>query len=301
MLERKLCSETSIQISLALHCISRALSIMYPRWMQNLLLYFDFCGFCTQFRQGPNQQKIDFSILIVHVILATITTFFISLYLRRPVADTLGNLNDTLKFFVLVLGYWLSIFELYFKQKTQQQFWHLLRNIDRKFSSHQSFSFSKFLFKMRIYFAITTFAYFVYLHRLISNSGDRFLDFWFSYIFVVLAYQNRSFYYLFFLEIIKYELNLIYRELGEILCERQNGKFKDVWKKKCFIKKFCRIRFKWIREFYQSIYDMNGTINTVFGWSNVAVILLSFHLVLADINWFYWKLLNKYQFNILGN
>lgn len=273
---------------------------MYPSWMRNLLLYFDLWGFCSQFKRSPYQQKIDLLILVFHVISGTVTSYSISLYLQRGSADTLGNLNDILKFSVLMLGFWFSIFELYFKQKTQQKFWNLLEHIDRKFSSHEQFSISKFLFKIRLYFGVTAISYFIFLHRLIANSGDMYLDFWFSYIFVVLAYQNRSFYYLFYLEIMKYELNLIYREVGEILCDRHSGKLKDVWKKKGFMKQFCRIRFKWIREFYETIYEMNNTINTIFGYSNVAVILLSFHLVLADINWFYWKLLNRYQFSILG-
>lgn len=78
-------------------------------------------------------------------------------------------------------------------------------------------------------------------------------------------------------------------------------KLKSVWKEKDFMKQFCRILFKWIREFYQSIHDMNNAYNTVCDRSNVVIILLSFHPMLVDINWVYWKLLNKYQFTILGN
>ena len=160
---------------------------------------------------------------------------------------------------------------------------------------------TNFRMRMRIYFGVTIICYIIFFHHLISNSGDTFLNFWFSYIFVLSVFQNRSFYYLFFVELIKYELHLIWSELDEIMSNRHSGKSKSVWKEKDFIKQFYRIRFKWIREFYQSIYDMNIALNTVFGWSNVVIILLSFHLMLGDINYVYWKFLNKYQFSILGN
>lgn len=102
------------------------------------------------------------------------------------------------------------------------------------------------------------------------------------------------------METVSYELESIDRELTEMLfyCDGLNSKL--VRKKKLFLDKFHRDRFKWIRDYYAIIYEMNETINAVFGWSNVAAILLSFHLVLADVNWFYWKLLNKYEFSILG-
>lgn len=274
---------------------------MYPTWLRKLLFYFDLWGFCTQFKPHPKQQKIDFFILFVHIVLALISTILIFTYLTRPIDDTLGTLNDTLKFTVLLVSYWLSIFELYFNKKILQNYWKLFEFMDHRFSSHQQFLLGNYLFKMKIYFVVSMSANCVYFQRLISNSGIKFLYFWISYVFVVLFYQNRSFYYLFFLEIVSYELNQIDREINQILsdCDNLNNKF--IRKKRIFIEEFCHNRFKWIRNYYQSIYDLNGIINKIFGWSNVVTILLSFHLVLADVNWFYWKLLNKYEFSILGN
>lgn len=274
---------------------------MYPTWLGNLLFYFDIWGLCTQFKRCPNQQKIDSIILVLHVVLASTSSIFILKYITRPVDDTLGTLNDALKFSVLLTSYWLTIFELYFNRKVLQKYWKIFDIVDQHFCSHRQFLLGNYLIKMKIYFAGTTMAYIIYLHRLVTNSGDRFLCFWISYVFVVSAYQHRSFYYLFFLETVLHELEFIDQEVGEMSydCDNLNSKFLRI--RNDFREAFFRQRFKWIRKYYQAIYDMSGTINNNFGWSNVSTILLSFHLVLADVNWFYWKLLNKFEFSILGN
>lgn len=269
--------------------------------MRSLLLYFNLLGFFTRIKRYPHQRQMDILILVVHSVVASFATYFIWLYLTRPVKDTLGTFNDILKFAVLLNSYYLSIFELYFNRHIQQHFWTLFTCVDQHFCSHQRFYLRNYLFQMKIYFAAAILSYIIYFNRLFANSRDKFLDFWFVYTYVVLIYQNRSFYYMFFMEVISYELQIIDRELNEMLfyCGRFHSGYKKT--KKIFLEKFHRNRFKWIRQYYATIYEMNCTINEVFGWSNVAAILLSFHLILADINWFYWKLLNKYEFSILGN
>lgn len=274
---------------------------MFSQWMNTLFLYFDLLGFCSQYKVSRNRWKFDLFILTSHTILGLLTTLIIISYLMRPVDDQMGVLNDLLKFSVLFFVHWLSIIELHSKQKTQRKFWQYFWNIDQQFCSHHQFRLRNFLKKIKIYFTVSTFAYFIFLHRLLANSGVKFLTFWLSYVFMVLIYQNRSFYYFFYLECVRYELKMVDHEIGEMLFHCNSGKWKNIRMKKLFMSQFHRKRFKWIREYFGLIYEMCNTINSVFGWSNVAVIICSFHLILYDINWFYWKLLNKYEFNMNGN
>lgn len=274
---------------------------MHPKWMRNLFLYFSLLGFFPQFKRHPNQEKIDMLIFAIHLIGISIATFFIWMYLTRPVDDTLGTVNDVLKFTVLVGSYFLSIFELYAKRNIQKRFWILFRFIDQHLCNHERFSMAKYLSKMIIYFAVAILCYLVYFQSAVWSANDKYSNFWLSYIYAVLIYQNRLFYYMFFMETVSCELKLIDRELTEMLFYCNSLNSKRVHTKNMFLDKFHRIRFKWIRDYYAIIHQMNGTINSVFGWSNVAAILLSFHLLLTEINWFYWKLLNKYEFSIIRN
>lgn len=274
---------------------------MYPIWMNNLLLCFDLWGFSTQFRTSRNQRKLDLLILTTHTILASIATSRITIYLLRPVNDQLGTFNDILKFSALIFLYWISLIELYFKRKIQRKFWECVCHIDQHLCSHQQIKLTSYLNRIKIYFLLSALAYLLYLERLLNNTGSKFLIFWLSYIFMCLVFQIRSFYYLFFLDFIKHELKMIDLELAVMLNDCRNVQPKRFRKKHMFLIKFHRKRFKWIRQYYDMIYNLCRIVNNVFGWSNVIAILLIFHLILTDINWFYWKLLNKYQFNIHGN
>lgn len=272
---------------------------MYPTWMNRLFFYFDVWGFCTQFKE--KQSKFNLIVFILHIILASWATINIVLYMIRPGDDEIARINDYLKFSVLFVVYWLSLIELYSKQNVQRMFWQHVFSIDQHFCSHQQYKLTNYLKKLKIYFIIVAMAYVAYLYRLIHNSGTKFVVFWLSFSFMVLFFKTRSFYYIFYLEFIRNELKIIDHEVAALLNDCNVVKFKNLHRKNRFAMKFYYSRFKWIRQYYGLVYDLYGTVNTVFGWSNVVAILFTFHLILMDINWFFWKLFNKYPLNINGN
>lgn len=268
--------------------------MMYPKWMLRLLFYFDLWGFCTQFR--PNQPQFDRFILVLHILLASITTTFISKYVFRPGNDRLGRVNDICKFTVLLLLYWLSIFELYFKRKSQRHFWCIVHYIDKHFCSLQRFDLGFYTLKIKIYLSLSIIANVFFFKRLLTTTLTEYIYFWLCYLFIIWIYQNRSFYYLFYLEWIKHELKRVNHEANEIVATYYSYFLKT---NNLFTKKFHRNRFKWLRQYYGSTYDLCDAMNIVFGWSNAVTILGSVHLIVADFNWFYWKLLNKHNPNVI--
>lgn len=274
---------------------------MYPKWLNNLFIFFDLYGFSTEFRESPKQRKFNLVIFVSHLIFGFVATSGIILYLLRPVDDQLGTINDISKFSALFLVYWLSLFEFYSQRSNQKKFWRYVSKIDRSFCCHQQFKLPGYQLRIKVYFTLSTLAYFLYLGRLLANTGFSFLYFWLSYVFMCTVFQVRSFYYLFFLSFIKHELKTIDREVTAMLRDCKTVKLQKIHKKDIFMIEFRRKRLKWIREYYEIIYQMCRVVNNVFGWSNVLAVLCHFHMILTDINWFYWKLLNKYQFNIHGN
>lgn len=257
---------------------------MYPRWMSVLMCYFDLWGFCTQFRTAPNQQIIYRLIFMCHLVVDLYITIVIVRFLKRPVGDNLGTLNDAMKLFSNILFVWLPVSELYFKYRMQRKFWDIIKNIDRKFLRHERLCFKAYLIKMTIFFVV--------LIAMFSNSlsyvrRSELISFWFAYIFSVSFFKLYFFYYLFYLELIKFELNAVQLRLY--------GKCSNVQLRMASLH-----RFKWIRQFYSSIYDLCDVVNNVFGWSNAVAIPLSILLILVDINWIYWKLFNKYQVDVIG-
>lgn len=268
--------------------------MIYPRWMLNLLFYFDLWGFCTQFKRSPKQRNFHRLTLATHTILAFVATSLIAKYLQRLDGDlSLRAVNDVLKFTVLLLVYWLSIFELYSKRYTQRKFWYIVDYIDKRFCSLQRFNLGKYPLKLQIYFLSSLFVYCIDFKQLFSVE---FVSFWMCYLYVVWIHQNRSFYYLFYLEWIKQELKHVVHEANEFVYTYQTSMFQT---KNYAIKHFHRNRFKWLRQYFGSIYDMTDVMNSVFGWSNVVTILVSVHLILADTNRLYWKILNRYNTSVI--
>lgn len=269
--------------------------------MNRLFFIFDIWGQSTQFRNYPNQSKINLVIFISHIIFALLATTLTVLYIIRPDDDEIARLNDYLKSSVLICVNWLSLIELYSKQDLQKTFWHDVFSIDQHFCSHKQYTLTSYLNKIIIYFICVTVNYSLALYTLIYNSGTKFVPFWCSYAFMLIFFKIRSFYHIFYLEFIKNELKIIDHEVNEMFNDCSCTQFNCMNRRKRFAAKFYRNRFNWIRQYYGLVYNLSCTVNTMFGWSNIVVILFTFHLILIEINWFYWKLLNKFEINITSN
>lgn len=261
--------------------------------MSRLFFYFDLWGLSTEFN-----SKFTLIAFVFHIILAFLATTNIIFYMMRPDDDKIARIIDFLKLSVLCVVYWLSVIELYSKKNVQRLFWQHVFTIDQLLCSHRQYTLKNYLKKTKIYFIVLFVAYALNLKRLIHNTGSKFLYFWIPYAFLLTFFKTRSFYYIFFLAFIKNELKIIEQETITLRNDYNAMKFTN--RTHPFAQKFHRSRFKWIRQYYGLIYDLCSTVNTMFGCSNIVVILFSFHLILIEINWFYWKLLNKYQFNING-
>lgn len=88
---------------------------------------------------NKNQRNFDTITLVVHIIFAAIATLNIIFYVARQTDDIVGTENDTAKFSVLIVVYWLSPAEFYFNRGTQRMFWKDLFRIDRNFCSHKQY------------------------------------------------------------------------------------------------------------------------------------------------------------------
>lgn len=268
---------------------------MYSRWMNNLLFYFDLSGFCTEFRKSLNQRVFDSLIFLLHIILVSIFSVSILAYLTRLSADKLGTLNDTLKLYGILVVYWLSIFESFIQRPSQRKFWFTVDKIDKRFCSHRYVCFKSYICKFILCYVISILMHLNYVYRLFVVKHSELYFFWLCYTALVLFYTNRLFYYLFYLEFIKYELKVIDQEISLILIS-----YRNVHNVVPSLKKFHQNRFKWTRNYFESIYDLCSTTNSIFSWANVGNVLLPFLIFLADTNWFYWKIYNKYPVDIYG-
>lgn len=243
---------------------------------------FDLWGLCTQFKHSKNARTFYGFIFTSHIVLASILTFSASNFLKRAIGDQLGTFNDMVELSAALLVYWLSIFELFLNRTNQRKFWNIIENFDKEFYCRRSANFRQNIRKIVIYFLFFILFRLNYLIDLLLFTG-RIHFFWICYTVFSAFYTIRLSYYLFFVESIKCELKIIF----------DCAKFKSSVV-------LGGNHFKWIRKHYGSLYELSNLINLVFGWSNVATVLLPFCLMLTYSNRFYWKIFNKLMMNIYG-
>lgn len=271
-------------------------STMYPR-MNTLFLYFDCWGFCTQFNSHSNYQKTERIYLGLHLILGTVATVLMTNCLFRPFYDKLGRSNDILKIYAYVFVYWISLLELYYQRRNLKKFWSIVQNIDTQFWDHRNLQFKMYNLKFIAFTILVTLMFINYVKVNFDNNKVMLLvQFWFWHAYVGIFRINQILYYSFFVDFIKNELKVMDGELSEALCE--NCIFGN---EQIFSKESCTSRFKRFRHFYGLVYDLCCVVNTVFSLANFVAIVVSFLLIVTEFNWFYWRILNYFYYNTIGN
>lgn len=263
---------------------------MFPDWAMCLLKYYDFCGFYT--KTHNNLKKIEFSIFIGHIILAFYLTISIILFIKQPIISAdfpLNMANNLFQFLSGLVAYWIIIFESYFKRDYQKKFWKIYKqNLSRCFQREYHLNLRSYLYKFCEFMLAFSIIQILLIHYFLSIMGA-FFYFIISYFVIVKMYQSRIFYYLFYMELIRNELEKIHKELKyHVLMSQSNA---------CDFEKNI---FKRIRECYGMVYQMVSCINNIFGWSQFATILFSLHLLLTELNWAFIRIYERPIGYIIG-
>lgn len=266
---------------------------MYPKWLTYTLRYFDAWSCCTEFSSSRYYQIFIHFALCTHIVLGVGTAIKFTQYLNQHTNDILGTVNDTIKLNGFQLLLWTSIYESYSKRKHQRRFWKIFKEIDRNYCCHQRFRLYSHHIETGIYILL------YFLMKISSSIESMYKNvyydtFWYFYEFVCMIYQHRSFYFMFYLNLVEHELKIIKRET-EILSFK-SIEFSNAIKTNKHFKGFVLKRLEWVRNYYTLIHDMRGHLNDIFGRFNVLYIPFSFLLITTETNWLYWQLYNHYAF-----
>lgn len=271
---------------------------MFPRWLNKLMWYFDLWGLPTEFHVTSNDHRIIRLATAFQYLLGFVITISLIIYLQRPIDDPLGTLNDVVKHGGIVIVYWLALIELSTKKSIRQKFWQTLHGIDCSYCCHRDFSLRNYIIRFNFCLLFYTISFLIYLQGLVSQTGTDFLYFWFSHFISSILYFNRVFFYLFYLELIIYELCNVeceVKQLVEMYRKTENELSVTGGKYRKFSQDIERKRFVRIREYFRSICIMCNCLNEFLTYSNAAMILFSFQFIVTDVLWMYWKLYNKHH------
>lgn len=240
------------------------------KWIDYIFQFNELCGF-------QNRKATTFFLFIVQIIFLCIFTINGILYICAITnfLDTLGILNFAFFYIFLLINYWTIIIESYFSKRAQERFWqiHDLNDVSKDFGQRNSMK-RKYLYKYFLHIFLVIAIFFVSSRD--KNTSESAIMTYYVLLFIC---NNRLYYFLFYLEVIKFELEQIkiaLRKTFQIDCHDKYLRF-----------------LKIVRHDYQRIYELCSCMNTFFGWSQFTTILISFYTLLTYFNFIYQQIEGK--------
>lgn len=251
---------------------------MFSSYVFILLHFFNLWGFCTELSELRasrwRHRKLAVLMIVLHIIYLCCMCGLIWCFLYSSgVIDLLDATNDAIKFAGAAITRLIVIFESYAKRNVQRKFWNIFCRIRTKFNrcDHNLLCRSYFA-ESGPFLGVMIVIKCMHYYRLDTNELT--LDFLIALVSLQTMAMIRVFHYLFFIHLLDYQLDEIGTE-AESLAEASDNEW------------ISNERFRWIRMYYDLVYELSNCINEIFGWSNVVSILYLFLLLAVDIIWVY--------------
>lgn len=249
---------------------------MFSKSIICMLNLFSACGFHPEFNNRPStkQQLISWLIFLFHIALAICLTlynikYFIWLGSKSSKLQTFSGLTE---YFYATVTYWIILGESFVQRKNQQKLWKTFHEIDELFTKRNTQKYQMYFIKF-----IENIALYIITLMLIWMESILSFDTFCAITLLLTLCRFRLFFYLFYLELIKCELKTMEYKAGNIL-----------------LRKGCRRNgVKYIRQYYQLVYQLNDCINAIFGWSNLLSLLFGMCFIFTDITWLYFYSLRR--------
>lgn len=238
-------------------------------------------GFWTEFTKDAVWKSFIRCFYIIHVIIVAASTFLIvHLTISQHQYPEWFLVNETVKQYALSLTYWSILLESFFGRETQQKFWKLFRQIQAY--NQQQISLKMYLFKFIKHIVENAIMQAMLINHYHTNSM-MFLVFVTVRVTLFALYQNRLFYYLFHLEIIKSSIQILENDVKTLWKANQRMYAFSERKRQFRIKNCYFDKIRQIRQQYQLIYDAVDCLNNcLFGFSTI---FFAFYNVFTLVNW----------------
>lgn len=249
--------------------------VVYFNTMQShrliyLMSFFDVYGFNTGATKFSSNKKICIFINCAHICLAALF-IWCQVYLAIAYYAELRMivfLNQILQYSLALYTYLFVIFDSICQRKRHSRFWEIVRSINSD-AKQNKFSCFCFVLKLSIFLGASTFCWILncVFYKLLLDPVLL------AYFLLMKICHVRTFYYIFCVEILLFQMKTVNYQLREMTMELSPTNRAQ--------------RLRLIREHWNSIHDMITLMDDVFGCSNVVIILFCFFFLLTDLNWVY--------------
>lgn len=271
---------------------------MIPNSVAFILKYYSLYNFHSLSSAKVGGKFIRCVILIFHVSLCTWCTINTLVYLTEmPAIMTRLDALYLLGYYCsCAMIYWLIIFKPYAIQSVQNAFWQNYLTIHNRFCFETEIKKRNNLITIVLLPVIDVV---VFLIAVTNDHATRPSIKMMHFIYLDLCAHGMYFYVL-HVKIIAFQLRQISMELKKIrefVTYRVYQQKRSVEQNHQWIKE----RLNWILNYYKIVYDMSDNVNRIFGWSHLALVLLSCYCIFSFLNFFYRQLekkLNKFNFGL---
>lgn len=254
--------------------------------MEYLLKYCSLWGFHSIPTASVGGKSGAGVIFIVHVILCvwcsitTITTFVE----ERTYMEFIDSLNFFLYYITSASCYWFIIYDSRTKQRVEQKFWDIFRQINERFCFQTDFKIWDTLMAFVLIFTgdITVLiTALIHKHSIGSPASVT------MHCIFLSVFDHRIFFFLLHLKVITFQLKKIDSEFKHMRKLKTQSELMPMNKHE-------QHRLKWIRDYYKLVYEMTDNFNAIFGLSHLGLFLLTFHSSVVFLSFIYRQFLNKF-------
>lgn len=242
-----------------------------------MLKYYSFWGVHYMPAMQIGGKYTFVSIFLAQIGLGVWCLFVVINFLAEmnTLMEHLYGLNIFFHYIGSLLTFWLMVYDSFQYRNAQFEFWYIYSRINQQFCSQTNMKKCIYLSILIVLLCVDT--TYLLLSLILSNKSSLSGKFM-QYLFLNFV-DNRKLFYLLHLKVLAFQLHKIELDLKH--CEN--------------------VSFAWMRRYYKLIYEMSDHVNTIFGWSQLSLILLSFHSLIRYSNASYRIMNIKSQFLNNGN
>lgn len=245
---------------------------MFSKSVTFILTFFNLCGYHPELYAANIFSHIIFIshvLLVLYLSLHYLIGFQTWMDLKKMKVEMISDISE---FFFALITQWIVIIEAYIQRKAQRTFWQVFVCIVQKYHQNKNLQLRNYVLKF-VESTMFIILFFIYNLTILDKSETS----W-TFVLIILLNRQRIFYYLFYLELIQFELENVASEAKRLM------KTSKIRHKR---KQFKSHRFKYLRLYYQTIVELLNHINPIFGWSIFVTILCNLSVFVGDVNWLY--------------
>lgn len=251
---------------------------MLPRQLESFLWFFDLFFYSESSKWFHRRRTIQI-IRAVHFLLAASYTLFQFVFFNFLYSlynsGWIESINEMVESLASILTYYLIILDDNVHHCVHKHFWTRVHQIDESFCCQSNFTLRSFYVKFFRFILATTIELMTFIYD--QNASELYV--YYICASLIKICQIRVLYYIFCLEVVRYQMANIQREFETMktitVIERSKVRTLSLLEHQ---------RLKWVRSYFHSIHTM---VNETFGWSQALGIPYCCLCLFAELNIFY--------------